>query len=244
MRIRTIKPEFWMNEKLAGCSEFARLLSIALLNWADDEGYFRANPQLIRGALFPFLDDSKKIPRAIQELSGIGYLMVGSDDDGDQIGKIVKFLNHQRIDKPQKSILKQKAQFQECSKSDQGIVLDDSDSILGGNGKGKGMEREEEKEGESAKIGRKGLANPTLDDVITFCREKGYKYFDCKKYHALRTANNWINSKGRKISNWKNDINTAQAFDNFQRQLTAEEIEYEAMLKLAAECARDVGVMQ
>ncbi|HBS0572930.1 TPA: DnaT-like ssDNA-binding domain-containing protein, partial [Klebsiella pneumoniae] len=46
-RIRTIKPEFWTDEDMAEVSEPACLLAIGLLNYADDEGYFNANPKLI-----------------------------------------------------------------------------------------------------------------------------------------------------------------------------------------------------
>ncbi len=41
-RIRTIKPEFWSDEKLATVSEATLLVAIGLLNLADDEGYFNA----------------------------------------------------------------------------------------------------------------------------------------------------------------------------------------------------------
>lgn len=61
MRIRTLKPEFWAHETLSRLPHFTRLMAIGLLNLADDEGYFYANPILIRAALFPFVDDSGTI---------------------------------------------------------------------------------------------------------------------------------------------------------------------------------------
>jgi hypothetical protein len=103
-RIRTIKPEFWMNEALACIPEHARLLAIALLNHADDKGYFLANPALVRAACFPFEEHSKNVLGSLQELSRIGYIEV-RDCDGKAIGRICKFTDHQRIDKPQKSKL-------------------------------------------------------------------------------------------------------------------------------------------
>lgn len=103
-RIRTIKPEFWQNEHLASVSEHARLLAIALLNHSDDKGYFLANPALVRSACFPFEENSEKVRGSLQELSGIGYIEV-RNCGGKAIGSICKFLDHQRIDKPQKSKL-------------------------------------------------------------------------------------------------------------------------------------------
>jgi len=139
MRIRTIKPEFWMHEGLCSKSEFTRLLAIALLNWADDEGYFLANPVLIRGQVFPFLDDSTKIPRALQDLSSVGWIDLGKDDQGRSIGRIKNFAKHQRVDKPNPSKLKASSVFQEGSKNDLGIILEDS--------KEEGKGREGNKEG-------------------------------------------------------------------------------------------------
>ena len=135
MRIRTIKPEFWLHEGLCGCSEFARLLALALLNWSDDEGYFMAHPSLIRGSLFPFLDDSKNIPRSLQDLSRVGWIELGKDDQGRPVGRVTNFLKHQRIDKPQASKIKGSSVFLEHSKNDLGTILDDSQ------GEWKGMDQ-------------------------------------------------------------------------------------------------------
>lgn len=104
-RIRTIKPEFWQNESLAKVSLHAKLLAIALLNHADDEGFFLANAALVRAACFPFDDDSKNVLGSLQELSRIGYIEVRECGD-KTVGVVCKFAAHQRIDKPQKSKLK------------------------------------------------------------------------------------------------------------------------------------------
>jgi hypothetical protein len=135
MRIRTIKPEFWQNETIALLPEFTRLMAIALLNYADDHGYFMANHKLIHGNLFPFEDDSKKIPRAIDELSRVDYLQLGIDSKGRQVARVINFTKHQRVDKPKPSIIKEDFTIQDQSKTH-------PRSILGGmEGKGKEMER-------------------------------------------------------------------------------------------------------
>ena len=73
-RIRTIKPEFWSDEKLATVSEASLLVAIGLLNIADDEGYFNANPKLIDAFIFPLRESSMSTHGAINELSSIGYI--------------------------------------------------------------------------------------------------------------------------------------------------------------------------
>lgn len=97
MRIRTIKPEFWTNEPMSSLQPLARLLAIGLLNLSDDEGYFPASTAIIRGSIFPFMDDSSIIPVLLLELYNIGYIDVGTCKDGKLIGRVVKFSEHQVI---------------------------------------------------------------------------------------------------------------------------------------------------
>lgn len=102
-RIRTIKPEFWRNEALSELPEFAHMLAAALLNYADDEGYFNANPRLIIAECFPLREPSMDTTVALRELSRIGYVTLGKGVDGRQYGRILAFNKHQTINKPVKS---------------------------------------------------------------------------------------------------------------------------------------------
>ena len=52
-RIRTIKPEFWDSPSTAKASPWARLLYIAMWNWADDFGRGTANLKELEGFAFP-----------------------------------------------------------------------------------------------------------------------------------------------------------------------------------------------
>ena len=126
MRIRTVKEDFWKSETMASVEPFSRLMAIALLNFADDKGFFILNIPVIRGALFPFEEDSTNVRVAIQELSRIGYLRAGKSEDGKDIGHIVNFSKHQRIDKPQTSKLEglevEWAVFQDHSKNVPGAL--------------------------------------------------------------------------------------------------------------------------
>ena len=143
MRIRTIKPEFWTSETIAPLKDAVKLLAIGLLNYSDDEGYFWSNHVLIRAALFPFLDESKTILGWLQELSRAGYVELGKrSDDGREVGRVVNFKIHQRIDKPKPSIIKQNAQFLDASKIGIGTFLDESTlERKGKEGKGEGEDR-------------------------------------------------------------------------------------------------------
>lgn len=52
-RIRTIKPEFWDSPSTAKAGPWARLLFIAMWNWADDFGRGKANLKELEGFAFP-----------------------------------------------------------------------------------------------------------------------------------------------------------------------------------------------
>lgn len=138
MRIRTIKPEFWANEKMSALPDFARLLAIGLLNYADDHGFFWANSLMIRGSLFPFEEDASKIRKGLAQLESEGFIRLGKTNDSREVGHVVKFSLHQRVDKPQDSKIKPLAIFQEQSKNDLGLFGDESALYRNGKeGKGK-----------------------------------------------------------------------------------------------------------
>ena len=126
MRIRTLKPEFWSSEDIAALTEPAMLLAIGLLNYADDEGYFNANPALIKAALFPLREPSVSIHGALSECSNVGYIEVRKTADGRKLGKIVKFGNHQSINRPSKSKIKELFEACERSVRTHGALTEDS----------------------------------------------------------------------------------------------------------------------
>lgn len=114
-RIRTIKPEFWLDEDLSSLPPETHLLAAALLNYADDEGYFNANPKLVQAACCPLREDSTNVRRSLDELSRIGYLRLGHGKDGKEYGHIVNFLVHQKVDRGKPSKIKLICTFDEDS---------------------------------------------------------------------------------------------------------------------------------
>jgi hypothetical protein len=171
-RIRTVKPEFWINEELALLPAETRLLAIGLLNHSDDEGYFRATPQILKAAIFPYSDNSTNIPRMLQELSGAGYVRLGIGEDGKQYGHVINFLRHQRVDKPKPSEIKEIIEFQEHSKNLPRTIQEPSKEEW----KGMEEEREREREGNKRASARKSpktildyssWPEPASDQVLT-----------------------------------------------------------------------------
>lgn len=115
-RIRTVKPEMAQDEDIATCTIEAQLLAVRILNHADDEGYFKAHPALIKSACFPLLD-SVNIHGVLSELSSIGYLVLFEGSDGKQYGHVTNFTAHQKINRPSPSKIKGFRTFTEDSVS-------------------------------------------------------------------------------------------------------------------------------
>ena len=105
-RIRTVKPDLWRSPKMARVSRDARLLFIALLTEADDEGLLLASPKLLAGALYPHDADvtARKVEKWLAELATEGMVLLYRVDDATY-AHIIGFLEHQRISHPTESVL-------------------------------------------------------------------------------------------------------------------------------------------
>ena len=98
-RIRTIKPEFWEDEKLAKLPVYARLLFIGTWNFADDNGVLLANPVLMKSHIFPYEDIGiSTISEWIDILVENGMLIRTTYNGKDYL-VIRKFLIHQKINR-------------------------------------------------------------------------------------------------------------------------------------------------
>jgi hypothetical protein len=94
-RIRTIKPEFWSDVKIARLTPLARLLYIAIFNFADDYGRGRYSPKEIAAFAFPEDDDLDARP-LLQELIDSGRIHLYLDAD-QRFFHVPNFAKHQYI---------------------------------------------------------------------------------------------------------------------------------------------------
>lgn len=95
-RIRTIKPDFWTDEKVVELSAFARLLFLGLLNFVDDEGRGEFRPKSLKMKILPA--DNIDIDPLFEELIQSGMLLAYSFEGNDYF-QIKNFGKHQKIDK-------------------------------------------------------------------------------------------------------------------------------------------------
>lgn len=101
-RIRSIKPEFWSSPSLPG-DPWARLLYVAMWNWADDNGVGTAIPRELLGFAFPndewmTVVDLRRMLVEIRRVFGVDFYTVA----GRPYYAIPSWEMHQKFDRRSK----------------------------------------------------------------------------------------------------------------------------------------------
>src|SRR4030042_28755 len=103
-RIRSIKPEWLEDEKMAFASSEARVLSIGLILMADDYGRGRANEVLLSAHVFPREKTTKTLARALFELEKMTFIELYEVSE-QHYYQIRNWMKHQKVDHPGKQQL-------------------------------------------------------------------------------------------------------------------------------------------
>jgi len=139
-RIRTIKPDFWTDEKIVELEFHERLLFIGLWNFADDQGYLDYSPRRIKMQIFP--GDDVDISRALARLLEASLLEAFDGPTGIVLW-ITHWKRHQRVSNPAleryvRADLRKRASLDESSVA---LASPLEDSVVLGKGReGKGRE--------------------------------------------------------------------------------------------------------
>lgn len=100
-RIRTIKPEFWTDEKIVTLPYEVRLFFIGMWNFADDEGYLEDQPERLRMQVLPG-DEIDAV--AVVDLLVAAELVERVEVEGGRTAlRVGGFAKHQVISNPSKS---------------------------------------------------------------------------------------------------------------------------------------------
>lgn len=98
-RIRTTKPSFWGSRKVAQLSRDARLLTLGLISFADDDGRFLGSTAAINGFVFPNDDlPPMKVRKWICEVIKVG-LIHEYESEGIRYGCFPTWHDHQVINR-------------------------------------------------------------------------------------------------------------------------------------------------
>jgi uncharacterized phage protein (TIGR02220 family) len=99
-RTRSVKPEFWDDEKLASISRDARLTFIGMWNHSDDYAVVKGNPLWLKNKIFPY-DEIKPslFIEWLKDLEKIGCI-IPYEVNGEKYYYIRTFKKHQTINRP------------------------------------------------------------------------------------------------------------------------------------------------
>ena len=237
-RIRTIKPEFWEDEKIGCLSHGARLLFLCSLNLCDDSGLLRWNAIYLASHAFTY-DDIKleTIEKWMNELIDNDLVYVYRAGKTQQpIAWIINFLKHQKIDKPQPSKFQPPqdarfyAQFQKGSNSTNDSQNDSTNDSENDSQNDSTTEKEREKEGiylnpqkemdkEKDPSQAQADATPAQQRKEKSCAKKektGYDLsFIAPEYLEIFTL--WMNYKKARKESYKSQQSLEQCYKNMVR---------------------------
>lgn len=101
-RIRTVKPEFWSDEKLSPEPDHVRLVFLGMISMADDLGRLVDNDRQIDAFVFPAASDGRLADtrEALARLSGASRIIRGTTSSGQRIIQIANWERHQKVTHP------------------------------------------------------------------------------------------------------------------------------------------------
>lgn len=173
MRIRSVKPEWLDDERLVLASANARVMSIALILLADDEGRGRANHVMLGARVFPGSTNPREdSTSALRELASMKFVVL-YEAEGQTYYTIRNWKKHQRIDRPTPSNIPEpppeSEEISQCSHP-RGLFDEDSTSprgVLAPDRNGKDRKGKESGEPSRADL---ALADPRVVRVMDVYR--------------------------------------------------------------------------
>lgn len=134
-RIRSIKPDFWTDEKIVELDFADRLLFIGLWNFCDDHGYFNYRPKRIKMQVFP--GDDYDVVKGLRTLFDSSLIALYGTFEG-VVGHVRGWDKHQRVSNPTKERF-QPSDLHEYTNYDEAVQSPREDSrVLGKGREGKG----------------------------------------------------------------------------------------------------------
>jgi hypothetical protein len=194
-RIRTIKPDFWTDEKIAELPIQSRLVYIATWSYADDYGVLRASMRLLKSQILPY-DETIRLDVFTKWIDALinARMLIPFMFKNESYLYVRTFSDHQRIDRKSTPLVP----IEDLNK-----VLDEYSTsprraidavIVDSNSNSKGIENK--------------FSAPTLDEVIAYFKEYGSSETLAKKAYAHYVEGKWKDSKGVPVKNWKQKVLT------------------------------------
>lgn len=200
MSKRFIDTELFSDEWFCDLSKDGKLFWVYFITSCDHAGILKLNEKLIK-----FQTGINTLETVIKEL-GNSLIRVNKE-----YVFCPKFLKFQYPDFP-KSNVKQQEGAIKILKS-HGVWDEEKNSYLTvakelPNSYDNDNDNDNGNDKKGGKGGKQIFAPPTLEDVIAFAKEKGFPEEIAKKAFEYYSLADWHDSKGNKVKNWKQKINT------------------------------------
>lgn len=202
-----IKPEFFIDDDLCSIDIEASHLFSGLWCFADDYGAIYYSERSIMGEIYCKRESIKwkKVQKWIQDLINIGCLIKCSYCGRDYL-VVTNWDDHQTINRPSaRTYLDKSITYK--------VRLMYNDMRHSGQTTGEAPEfflsvslmniKENKKGKENKKCGNESIINPTLEDVKSYFKEKGYSETSAIKFFESYDVAGWYDSRGKKVINWK-----------------------------------------
>lgn len=206
-RIRTVKPDFWTDEKIGRLKREERLLFIGLWNLADDQGVIKNSSVYIKGQLFSYDDDLRTLTIDAWLASLItARMLVPFRFEAESYLCIRTFDEHQLINRPSKAKFSKELLVK--IKNTHGVLSEYSQP----EGKGKEGKGEDDTRPGLVKKNDLGESNlfrkpnvPEKNDVLRVFLQHGGTKEMAKKFYNANEATGWFN-RGSPIVNFANMV--------------------------------------
>jgi hypothetical protein len=205
MRIRSIKPSFFIDEEIGNLGFAARLFFQGLWCHADRAGRLEDKPRELEIQILPY-DTKKKGISGESLLSELcpKFIIRYIGADGGRYIQIINFLKHQRpLPQEQESAIPPPSDddMKVVLKYHQSITMVYTKDAMEGKGKeGKGRERIEAAKAE--------FIPPSLEEVSAYCKSQG-NGVDPEAFLAHYNTVGWVYGKNKiPVRDWKSCVTT------------------------------------
>lgn len=203
-RIRSIKPEFWDDEKMCALPRDVRLLYIGMWTFSDDFGVIKSSPIWLKSKIFPYDEiQLSQFKKWLEMLERPGFSSPGGSvawalkfqANGEAFYYLPNFSRHQKVDHPStlnrnpevpKDILDTLATPRETVATPR--------SVLDGKG--------EDSSGEGAPR----FKPPTIDQIREYCKTRS-NAVNPEKFESYYQANGWKVGRNS-MKDWKAAVRT------------------------------------
>lgn len=206
-RIRTIKPEFWEDEKLADLPLQARLLFIGTWNFSDDFGVFPDSIKWIKAKIFPYDSLRENDVKSWLDALVKNRMLIPFLYEEKSYYMIRRFRSHQIIDKRyersiiQPEILSKIPGLTDFTKLPHSEHIVNTPPEMEGKGNGNGKEINSQSAPENVEENNHKRQAPTFDQVHqAFVRNGGTREM-AETFFQKKEAVGWM-ERGSEIRNF------------------------------------------